>query len=377
MDNYLQNLIRQHATDPSKIIDIRRSFLRAQLPLPPHILYDYVFEALKMSLRQQLDNFIEQLLNTEGVIPDRFAGAGSEDGFFYEGWYGSFKSNQPRTKHLPYSEESRRYGYIPEFQWALMCSDSVDPDEPRTTRRFGELGGGQIFGDLNMLCQELQQNLVDITGCNLWEVDWSHGQNIEEYTYPLTEDEYQMRINNGVMNNTFEQWILNQTGEHISHQSTVHGFFIWIKHPIDNHILDMVEMQTVPKKFYSKNPNTPSERCEICWSYGCDCSPEYKQWLQDISDLLYTAIQMKRDELPADYMWADAYEAGFDPRETINILIGPLNDPDELKRAIYLEGSGLGGAARHFKWSNQELSDTIEEILRHELDDIDEYDEPD
>ena len=41
--------------------------------------------------------------------------------------------------------------------------------------------------------------------------------------------------------------------------------------------------------------------------------PQYQQWLDAVSQLLVEAVGMRRDELPADYMWGDTYEAGFSP----------------------------------------------------------------
>ena len=99
--------------------------------------------------------------------------------------------------------------------------------------------------------------------------------------------------------------------------------------------------------------------------------PQYQQWLDAVSQLLVEAVGMRRDELPADYMWGDTYEAGFSPAGAINLLVGPLDDPEALREAIYIEGAGLGSFQRRHKLSNQELADIALEALRRHAEDED------
>lgn len=112
----------------------------------------------------------------------------------------------------------------------------------------------------------------------------------------------------------------------------------------------------------------PQDKCSICYQDDCQCDPDYLTWLEEVNGLLFNAVELLRRELPSDYMWADAYERGLMPAAAINLMVGPLNDPERLLEAIYIAGAGLGEYQRQHKLSNQEITDIAEEILRKELE---------
>jgi hypothetical protein len=192
--------------------------------------------------REELVEYIESVLNSEpSVIPERFEGSDSFDGVYYSGWEGKFITNQPMTHYLIDNTGNLNInvdrGYEPQFQWALICRDSVDPDGPLYS---GEFEGGATFGNISLLCTELQNKLRQNRGCDQWEVRWSHGQEVTTNITELTEDEWEER---NVAKNEVEQGIFNNSGIHVDHYSTTHGFFIWITHPINQHILDQIEIR--------------------------------------------------------------------------------------------------------------------------------------
>ena len=113
---------------------------------------------------------------------------------------------------------------------------------------------------------------------------------------------------------------------------------------------------------YRYNP-----KCFICYSDPCCCDPKYRQWLDRVDTLLFAAVGMKRRELPSDYMWADAYESGLTPIATINMMVGPLDDPERLKEAIYIEGAGFGPYQRAHKLSNEEIGKIALGMLKEEV----------
>lgn len=113
--------------------------------------------------------------------------------------------------------------------------------------------------------------------------------------------------------------------------------------------------------------------CFTCLSDPCRCDPKYRHWLDQIDELLFAAVGMRKLELPCDYMWADAFENGFSPTAAINMMVGPLNDPERLKEAIYIEAAGLGCYQREHKLSNEEIGNIALDILKEEVKRVNHY----
>jgi hypothetical protein len=257
MEEYIRRLLRELTTDRGVIQGVRWAYRRSGVPMPTPLLYEYVMFMLHSSysiitpgmhrsvskyphFREELVEYIESVLNSKpNVIPERFEGSDASDGIYYSGWEGKFSTNQPMTHHLTDNIGNLSInidsGYEPQFQWALICQDSVGPDGPIYSRDFE---GGDAFGNLRQLCLELQDNLRQNRGCDQWKVRWSHGQDVTTNITEITEEEKLGHL----PKNEVEQEMFDNYKQHVDHYSTTHGFFIWITHPINQHILDQIEV---------------------------------------------------------------------------------------------------------------------------------------
>ena len=259
MDVRLSRLVRRYLASPDVdlLFQIRRMYRAIAEPLPDGLLIPYVTAAIHYDpvFSAKTIRFIENLFNdNEGIIPERFEGQDVSDGYYYKGWDGDFHSNQPLLVKKGYSwlgvpadddplRVATEYEYY--FQWAHSCYDSVDPELPRYTSSFVNHPGEQ-FGPLPVLCAEIQTGLRNLTDCDLWAVDWWHGQDVNENLIELNEEEWQERAHgwepgDEPLKTPYEQWLFEETGQHAIHISTTHGFFLQILHPIDQHILAMIE----------------------------------------------------------------------------------------------------------------------------------------
>jgi len=209
VDKHLRELYRKFANDPAVILRIKREYHRIGMPMPHHLLIDYVDYAYgHTDLSIKIVTYIENLFNdVESIIPEIFLGEDVIDMFYYTGWTGEFRTNQPLL---------RRRGYQPEFSWALACKDSTDPD----ISYVNDFEGGEAFGNLGILCDELQENIRQHTGCQEWEVRWSHGQSVEP-------------------NYSYERAHGPQQG--LTFYSNTHSFYIWFTHPVNQHMVDQIE----------------------------------------------------------------------------------------------------------------------------------------
>jgi hypothetical protein len=259
MDARLTALTRQYLStqDIELLFRIRRLYRTIAEPLPNSLLIPYVTAAMSYDpeFRAKVRRLIENLFNDNGnIIPERFEGQDASDGYYYKGWDGDFHTNQPLLIKKGYSwlgvpadddplRVAAEYRYF--FQWAHICEDSVPPDLPLTPRSFSMHGGAQ-FGPLPALCQEIQQSLRQATQCDQWTVDWWHGQDVNESLIELDDDEWQIRAEGWEegeepLKTPHEQWLYELSGQHVIHVATTHGFFLRALHPVNQHIVQLIE----------------------------------------------------------------------------------------------------------------------------------------